>query len=476
MTPIVTPKLNYGWTSTVQQSSFEPVTPISTFWPDLEHGFSGEPVDTTFAHLYKELSNRARKGRLQALQCALLNLANACNHTSANQTCGVLLPSTTSTTKQPTRYRVNGFSSNVLTAVLKDMAAVGLVRQRNGFRGEKHERGLGTVWFPDSVFYQWWSKHSEQLSLTVFNESHELLRLNQKRKTGTVLKDYTESERSVTLRQQIELTNEVRLSCSWKVPIKPADETLSAESFSITSGYMPKRVSRTFNDIGFTELTPSDLICHRMFRDDFQTNGRFYCRVQQLSKEERLFITCNDEATVEIDYKSMQLRLLYHLEGLEAPHDCYASTLPRGLVKTIALRCLNCKSRQEAISSVCKHLSADRKEVERCFDIFESEHPTVSQRFYQSLSGQTQYLDSSIALSVMLKAAEEGIAVLPIHDSFRVATRYAFRIAEIAKEAYRETMGFDPVITADGFGELKDCHQDILSLIDQANQDYLSTN
>jgi hypothetical protein len=137
---------------------------------------------------------------------------------------------------------------------------------------------------------------------------------------------------------------------------------------------------------------------HRVFsRGSFQLGGRFYgCDVQNISKRLRSHITINGEPTVEIDYSSMHLRMLYHMHGLEAPEgDLYGFGISRKLNKSVALIIINCEPHQDRLKAISHHFKGKKKLrdkfgddimnhdfIRRLIADFKAAHPKIRADFF----------------------------------------------------------------------------------------------
>lgn len=97
-------------------------------------------------------------------------------------------------------------------------------------------------------------------------------------------------------------------------------------------------------------IGPKSFECRRVFIGDFRSGDRFYCNARSLNKTESATIQIDGEPTVELDLKSLHPRLLYHLEGVEVPEDCYVSDTEeqRAKNKMICLYLINNKDRKTA--------------------------------------------------------------------------------------------------------------------------------
>ena len=176
-----------------------------------------------------------------------------------------------------------------------------------------------------------------------------------------------------------------------------------------------------------------------------------------MPKEARVHITINGMPTVEIDYSALHPAILYHRAGLELPEgDLYdiglrdtanptydASIEPYASQRPTIKHYVNAKlndlnnvyrleKKEQAQIGIT--LSELRKRVEQRL-------PEVAKHFGTDIGLRLQRIDSDIAVKVVLKMQAQGIAVLPIHDSFIVdiTERNALKIA--MTEAYSEVVG-----------------------------------
>jgi hypothetical protein len=77
-------------------------------------------------------------------------------------------------------------------------------------------------------------------------------------------------------------------------------------------------------------------------------------------------------------------------------------------------------------------------------------HPKIKHYFGTGEGIKLQHLDSRIAESVMLELAEQGIAALPVHDSFIVRRSHMIDLNVIMKEAFKR------VVKVEGAMDLKE--------------------
>ena len=127
----------------------------------------------------------------------------------------------------------------------------------------------------------------------------------------------------------------------------------------------------------------------RLFNKNMELGGRFYGHYQQIPSTDRKRIRIDGDATVELDYKSLHMALLYSLEGLSVTGDPYL--IDRH------------KDKRPAFKSMCLRLVNSDDLVSFMANITRSGNPKVQQEYkrYKVRRGQYEYLKS-----LGLKAAE----------------------------------------------------------------------
>ncbi len=424
-------KLNREWATTLAKKSWESYTSgehkeVWSIQPDKRTGLAGYPVNELLNQLFPTIGNRGKKGRVQALQCAVLTAAQTL-HTSAppTQIHGFLQSTTTKQPKQIERYKVSAFSNPMLGKVLHALADIGLLEFHKGFKGIGHPKGLTSLWIPTEDFHKWLLDAREHLSPIRFMDDTELLLLKDDNKTP---KDYIDSPDTQATRERLASTNRLRAAHRWT--------------------YLPFEGEHQYREgINQVSIHPIDLECRRIFHGSFQIGGRFYCAAQNLYKEERKTVCIDGEPTVELDFKSMHPRMIYHKEGLDAPVDCYESDLMiRDVAKLVFLICVNAKDRTSALRAVMQDFSIPKELAQKYLDSLISQHSQINNWLFSSAWGYLHNLESQITDRALERAAQNNIPVIPIHDSYITRTRDVFKMRDLLLEVYRELLGADPVL------------------------------
>ncbi|MFC1684048.1 hypothetical protein ACFL0R_01070 [Pseudomonadota bacterium] len=220
-----------------------------------------------------------------------------------------------------------------------------------------------------------------------------------------------------------------------------------------------------------TEISPAGKRVHINQRDKFVRRifnnnswgegGRFYGGWWQIiPKSWREDIRINGVPTVELDYSSFHIIMLYHLEGIDYlnaydvdPYllPCYESSKRmRGLLKQVLLSAICAKDRQAALRGIRKEVNFNPEEygwvkeegldIELVISEFEKQHPVIGKYFFSGFGVRLQYIDSLIAGEIVERYTDEGIPVLCIHDSFIVPVQYEEDLRGVMESAYRSVM------------------------------------
>ena len=204
--------------------------------------------------------------------------------------------------------------------------------------------------------------------------------------------------------------------------------------------------------------------CYRIFNNidpdapRLDQGGRYYGGAFQ-SVESRLrpYLMINGERTVELDYGSFHVRMLYHRDGLNSPAEPYdVPSLSRGTAKIITNRLINATNRQ--IAAACRE-SRERVlarweielpqgvELRDAINAVRTIHAPIARHFGMAEGLRLQNLDSEICNRILCSAVAADIPILPIHDSFVVRDRDAEWLKNRMTTEYKIGVGpFEPTI------------------------------
>ena len=231
---------------------------------------------------------------------------------------------------------------------------------------------------------------------------------------------------------------------------------ISNENFQRLGGEMTFGQKRTLYDFNYQGKYPRYLDftmvqLRRIFsRDSMKLGGRFYGGWWQfIPKKYRIHITINYLPTVEVDYSGLHPLMMYHLDGLTPPDgDMYDIGIwkteaekerKRPIVKEFFNAIVNDEFGDYKMSNESKKiLGMSNKELR---ERIAHKHPSIANRFNSGYGLTLQYEDSKIAERVMLLLLEQGVACLPMHDSFIVQATERSKVVEAMNQAYKERFG-----------------------------------
>lgn len=183
---------------------------------------------------------------------------------------------------------------------------------------------------------------------------------------------------------------------------------------------------------------------YRVYNVHYRKGGRFYGAIfQNTPKRDRKRIKIDGDEVVEYDYQCLHIHLLYLHIGKKLQGDAYSipgmpSSL-RQLVKYSLMIVINSQSRQTAIKAVRLKAIKEKKKVsaEEIISAIEARHPEIKSFFYQPVwAGKLQFIESSIAASILKKFTAKKILVLPIHDGFIIQKKHAKKLRKVMQDTF----------------------------------------
>jgi hypothetical protein len=185
----------------------------------------------------------------------------------------------------------------------------------------------------------------------------------------------------------------------------------------------------------------------------FDFGGRFYGPWwQQIPKELRPYIQINNQSTVECDYSSLHLQLLYCKMGLNY-HEMHGDDDPyqlgqndpdwRNINKNIILIALNAESQDTAIRAIRRWVQSEvpqplkgMVDIRGTLDSFTSRYPEIAEYVCSDVGISLQNLDAKITDYVLAKSVSLQMPCLGIHDSFIVEESRQDEIVGLMREAF----------------------------------------
>ena len=179
--------------------------------------------------------------------------------------------------------------------------------------------------------------------------------------------------------------------------------------------------------------------------------GRFYgAWWQGIPSSLRSRIRIDGESTVELDFGATVVTLLYAREGCELPADPYdlginpeADPDVRELVKKYTAALLNAKGRYGLCREDLQKLGVSQRKLR---ELVEKKHHQVKHHFGTGIGLELMFMESEIALRIMLTLLQENIVVLPIHDGFVAQAQHESRLHEVMMNCFKHVSGVHPTI------------------------------
>lgn len=346
--------------------------------------------------------------------------------------------------------KIDQIGYKVLISVIDAMVSLGWADRKMGFR-TSDDSGETTELKPSGVLLEKFKKVGiawQEMDLI----SEVIVRRNYDEKTK---KKYKQAiPKSDTVRRMAANLRKINKFLSRQAICL----LLSNESFERLGGEMTFGQKKTLYDFKYQGKYPRylDLTMvqlRRIFsRDSMQLGGRFYGGWWQfIPKSYRVHITINYLPTVEVDYSGLHPYMMYHLEKLDPPEgDMYdigiwKSSKERDLKRPIVKEFFNAIVNDEyGEYKMTKHqksiLGLSNKELR---DKLSKKHHLIAHRFNSGYGLTLQYEDSKIAERVMLGLLKQGIACLPMHDSFIVQVTERKKVEASMNQAYKDRFGVE---------------------------------
>jgi hypothetical protein len=193
---------------------------------------------------------------------------------------------------------------------------------------------------------------------------------------------------------------------------------------------------------------------HRVFnRSSFDLGGRFYGGHWQNipSVGGRDEIRIDGQATIEIDYAAIHVRLLYQEVDRQMAGDPYdVDGWPRKQVKLALLIAINAPTPMGAIRALADALRnfpdiSNRFEAAKALiEAVKAKHPDIAHAFGSDAGARLMRKDADLAERVMDEMlTATGIVPLSVHDSFIVPTAHAGKLEEVMNRELHSTAKCD---------------------------------
>ncbi|TIV68120.1 MAG: hypothetical protein E5V86_02145 [Mesorhizobium sp.] len=285
---------------------------------------------------------------------------------------------------------------------------------------------------------------SPLLSYFFRQEPLPLIRLRGERPAGGTapLLPFEPTEDTLRMEENLRRYNQFLLDHHWIDILLPDNEFHA----------LSRRIDHDADEFGDEDDRRFDLdilsrnSLYRVFNNGrFADGGRFYGGWWQgVPSRFRSLLTINGFPTAELDYSNMQIVMLYADQGLQLEGDAYEiEGIPRShrkLIKRTVFKIINANGRIRA------PLRAELPEGwtwRQIMDAVRDKHRPIAHFFGTGEGIRLQKRDADIAEAVMLRMMDDGILVLPIHDSFVVEDGHQNRLQKVMINTYRQHLGFD---------------------------------
>jgi hypothetical protein len=194
-------------------------------------------------------------------------------------------------------------------------------------------------------------------------------------------------------------------------------------------------------------------LMYRIFCDGtFEHGGRLFGHwCQNINKLERQYVTIDGERVCDLDYGSMHIALLHHLDGTTFDTTSDPFKIPgweqyRDAIKKVSYALLNASSQLNHFPDDIKN---DFPNGTRFKDVRETifEHiPIVKEHAFTRVGLKLQRKESDILVIALLALVEKNVGFVPFHDGILVPISANEITRQAMQEAYTAITGQQPVI------------------------------
>lgn len=308
--------------------------------------------------------------------------------------------------------------------------------------------------------------------INLFKEIREFKIVKQPKHETVILKDnskkkvnYDDDVNTIQMRNEIKELNNLRNKTSFSlkgIPVIILNEKSKKEGKTYREILQPYSNIFLPQDLtGKINIPLATTYLHRVFSNNsFKKGGRFYGNAEvMLPKKLRKYLAINGKTTIEIDYSSHHLNILYHQNGINFKGDLYLSKdkKRRALYKSITMTVINNEKRPSAIKALLQQHKdgiidlnwmgeVDYKKIEKYYIKWERVHYKLKNHFYKNNGLKLMHIDSKIMNKILMHFAKKGIVACGVHDSVLIDKKYKDELRNIMTEVYKELLGYEPKI------------------------------
>lgn len=210
----------------------------------------------------------------------------------------------------------------------------------------------------------------------------------------------------------------------------------SPEDWDVGAFHMRARKVKKSGKVSWVTVVPTDPHVVRVLsREHRDKGGRLYGWWQNLPKDRRAELMINQELIFEPDFTALHPTLLYAMQGLilrSGEFDPYTPDLRRWTRKAGKLA-LNVAINARTITAAVWALQAKRlekgddglpkwrfglAETRRIIDALIEHNKPIARYICSDMGVTLMGIDSRMCVEVMKRCRRDGVAVLPVHDSF----------------------------------------------------------
>ena len=208
--------------------------------------------------------------------------------------------------------------------------------------------------------------------------------------------------------------------------------------------------NKLYQQFDFRTVLNSDRTTTRLFprltaiynNCSLSDGGRLYClpyrgiNYQQLSKQERAKIQINLADTVELDFSTLHLSMLYAQRNIELLSDPYSFDLNRNIAKKTILVLINAETEYSALKALEKEYK-NTLDFKPIIAAAKQYHTPIADCFGSGVGIKLQNYDAKIAVNVVSHFTAKGVPCLPIHDSFIIDKRFKEQLKDVMIYQYK---------------------------------------
>lgn len=244
------------------------------------------------------------------------------------------------------------------------------------------------------------------------------------------LVDLPDTERARRMVKETETLNEYLK----RILVDVAPEADPADWDRGTYHWKARKV-RESGKVTWSTVTPTDpQVVRILSRERMDCNGRLYGFWQSLPKDRRKELRINHELIIEPDFAALHPSLLYAMEGIILGHDPYVADLQRWS-RSAGKLALNVAINAKSIPGAVQALLVKRdeegsdgtpkwkhgaRETRALIDALIERNRPIAHRICSDAGIRLMGIDSRMCVDVLKRCRKDGVAVLPVHDSFMV--------------------------------------------------------